>query len=237
MDLLRKEKIKNKRKPDKNKIEFYTSDCSPYGITFGAWTVRWWKWCFSIQRDKNPTIDKTGIYANEKQSKPTWFLAGTWVSEERKYPHRKCSIPNGVSILFPIINCEENPLEYPNLRSKEEMKNRLLYDMGTVRDLKCLVNGEKIPPQLVHSDPEFFDITIRSDMSENKKGGNTLMTTSGYWIFLKSLPKGNHHIEFEGSYQYGKLYSGATYDISVNRGTDRNMLLSTNQISTGSDSK
>ena len=64
----------------------------------------------------------TGVYANEKQTEPTWFLAGIWVSEERIYPHRKCSIPSGVSILFPIINCEENRLEYPNLKSNQEMK-------------------------------------------------------------------------------------------------------------------
>jgi len=210
-----KKTIKNKIKPDKNNIEFYTSNSSPYGVTFGAWTVRWWKWCFSIERNRNPTFDKTGIYANEKQSKPTWFLAGTWVSEERKYPHRKCSIPSGVSILFPVINCEENPLEYPHLGSKVEMKNRLLYDMSTVKKSECFVNGVEISPQLVESDPEFFHIKIRSDMSENKKGGDTLMTTSGYWIFLKPLSQGNYHINFEGSYQNGKLYSGATYDISV----------------------
>jgi hypothetical protein len=215
VDTLPKEIRKNERKSSKNKVEFFTSDSSPYGVTFGAWTVRWWKWCFSIDRNKNPTIDKTGIYANEKQSKPTWFLAGTWVSEERKYPHRKCFIPSGVSILFPVINCEENPLEYPDLRSKEDMKNRLLSDMSTVRKLECFVNGEEIPPQLVESDPEFFNISIRSDMSENRKGGDTLMTTSGYWIFLGPLPEGNYDVNFEGSYQYGKLYSGATYDISV----------------------
>ena len=205
----------NKTISGENEIEFFPAGSSPYGVTFGAWTVRWWKWCFSIDRNRNPTIDKTGIYANEKQSKPTWFLAGTWVSEERKYPHRKCSIPSGVSILFPVINCEENPLEYPELKSKEDMKKRLLHDMGTVNKSECTVNGKKIPPQLVESDPEFFDINIRSDMAENNKGGDTLMTTSGYWIFLKPLGAGNYHVSFEGAYQYGKLYSGATYDILV----------------------
>ena len=207
--------VKNEMKPERTRMEFYTSNSRPHGLTYGAWTVKWWKWCFSIERDRNPTIDATGIYANEKQSRPTWFLAGTWVSEHKKYPHRKCSIPAGVSVLFPVINCEENPLEYPHLKSKKDMKERLLHDMSTVTELQCSVNGEKIAPQLVQSDPEFFRINIRSDMSENKKDGNTLMTSSGYWIFLKHLAKGNYNINFEGSYQHGKLYSGATYDISV----------------------
>jgi hypothetical protein len=207
-------------------ISFFTKDCRPYGETYGSWTVKWWKWWFSIKRNRNPAIDKTGIYANQKQSKPTWFLAGTWVSEDRMHPHRKCSIPNGVSILFPVINCEENPLEYPDLKSDDEMKMRMMMsdrlqaDMDTVSKFECFVNGKEITPEFVKSDPEFFIIKIRGDMAENKKGGETLMTASGYWIFLKPLPEGNYHINFEGSYQYGKLYTGATYDISVRDNTN-----------------
>jgi hypothetical protein len=202
-------------KTQQNEIEFYSCDSSPYGITYGGWTVRWWKWWFSIDRNRNPAADQTGIYANEKQSMPTWFLAGTWVSENRNHPYRKCSIPSDVSILFPIINCEENPLEYPDLISQEAMRKRLQADMDTVRNKECFVNGREIPPQFVKSDPEFFQINIRSDMSENKKGGDTVMTASGYWVFFKPLSKGSYHINFEGSYQNGKLYAGAIYDISV----------------------
>ena len=209
------ETLENKSKPNKSKAEFYTADSSPYGVTFGAWTVRWWKWCFSIERSRNPTIDSTGKFCAEGQGGYVWFLAGTWVSEERNYPHRKCSVPSEVSILFPLINCEENPLEYPNLKTQDDMTKSLSEDMATVRKLKCCVDGEELPPQLVHSDPEFFGITIRSDMALNNKGGETTMTSSGYWVFLKPLPKGNHHISLEGSYQYGKLHSGAVYDISV----------------------
>jgi hypothetical protein len=215
MGTVKKEMTDKGTKPESKSIGFYTSGYSPYGTTFGDWTVRWWKWCFSIPRHRNPTLDKTGAHAAEKQTNPTWFLAGTWVSEERNYPHRKCSIPRGVSLLFPVINCEENPLEYPHLKSKSDMKNRLSYDMNTVRRLECFVDNEEIPPQRVGSDPEFFEIEIRSDMSENKRGGNTLMTTDGYWIFLKPLSTGTHHINFEGSYQHGRLYSGATYELSV----------------------
>jgi hypothetical protein len=215
MDSLDEQTMKNNEISVTTKIEFFPSGSSPYGETYGQWTVKWWKWCFSTPREINATIDEIGIYANQGQSEPVWFLAGCWVRPDRKYPHRKCSIQAGVSILFPLINCEENPLEYPDLKSKEDMKKRLLHDMGTVRELECSVNGNKIIPQLVESDPEFFEIDIRSDMAENKRGGHTVMTASGYYIFLKPLPSGKYYISFEGSYQYGRLYSGATYDILV----------------------
>lgn len=202
-------------------VNYHTSDSSPHWFSFGSWTVKWWKWCFSIERERNPTIDRTGIRANENQMRPTWFLAGTWVSESRIYPHRKCSIPQGVSILFPVINCEENPLEYPELKrekpdeEKDVMRKRLNEDVKTVQDVVCYVDNQIIPPQVVRSDPEFFEISIRSDMAENRTGGVTTMITEGHWVFLKPLARGYHHINFHGSYLYGKLHAGASYDISV----------------------
>lgn len=217
-----REPSKYKGKGVNTEIEYFTPDLFPHGSSYGAWTVRWWKWWFSIERNRNPALDQTGTYANQKQSRPVWFLAGTWVKEDRKYPHRKCSIPSGVSILFPVINCEENPLEYPDLKSDEAMRNRLLQDMGTVRKLECIINGQVIPPQSVESDPLFFAIRIRKDMSESGKGGNTRMTASGYWIFLRPLHEGNYHINFEGSYQFGKLYTGAIYDLAVRDDLDVN---------------
>lgn len=199
-----------------NEIEYFTFDDLPHGNSYGAWTVRWWQWWFSIERNRNPALDQTGIYANQKQSGQVWFLAGTWVKKDRNYPHRKCSISSGISVLFPVINCEENPLEYPNLKSDKAMRDRLLEDMGTIRDLECVINDQVIPPQRVESDPLFFAIKIRKDMSESNKGGNTRMTASGYWVFLRPLLEGTYRINFEGSYQNGKLYTGATYDLTVN---------------------
>jgi hypothetical protein len=212
---LKKGTTKDLRISNNNKIEYYTSASSPYGVTYGAWTVKWWRWCFSIERKRNPTTDNSGAFCCEGQERPVWFLAGTWVSEDRNYPYRKCTIPSNVSILFPLINCEENPLEYPNLKSEDDMRKSLSADMGTVRKLECLVDDKKLPPQLVHSDPEFFSIRIHSDMGLNGRGGDTTMTSSGYWVFLKPLSVGNHRISLEGSYQYGKLYSGANYDLLV----------------------
>jgi hypothetical protein len=208
---------------DKEKIEFYGSGSNPHGITYGAWTTKWWKWFFSIERARNPVFDMTGRYANEKQSGPTWFLAGTWVSEKRRFPFRRCVIPSGVSVLFPVLNCEVNPLEYPFLKSKVDLKKHILSDRRTIGKLECFINDRELPPQLVESDPEFFPIKLRGDLSENGSSGNTIMTASGYWIFIKTLPEGIHRLTFEGSYLYGKLYSGAKYKISVRGNATSNL--------------
>lgn len=214
--------LERKGKPDNEKVDFYSADSFPYGISFGSWTVRWWNWIYSIPKNRNPSFDDTGKFAAEGQSGPVWFLAGTWVHQHTNYPHRMCSVSSDVSLLFPLINCEENPLEFPEYKAEDELKTQdtmrrvLSKDMATVRGLKCRIDDDDgLPAQLVRSDPEFFSVILPNDIPIHHVGGSTVMTTSGYWIFLKPLSKGSHYISFEGSYQYGKLHSGATYDIMV----------------------
>src|SRR5690242_21263956 len=63
-------------------------------------------------------VDKTGVHADVSQ--PTdhvWFLAGKFGTENKDLPQRKCTVPFGRAILFPIINCEANQLEYPELKT------------------------------------------------------------------------------------------------------------------------
>jgi hypothetical protein len=217
MNLLHEETIKNKRKPDNNKIEFFTFDSSPYGVNFGAWTVEWWRWFLLTPRSINPVVDGTGKYAYVNQpSDHVWFLAGKVVNEDRNLPNRFCRILNGRSILFPVINYEANPLEYPELRAHQDLIDRVKREEDTIIKKRCCVNGKRIPPQRVKSDPPIFELRINEDNAANiKEGGSTRASADGYWVFLKPLPVGDYVISFEGSCEYGKLYSGANYHLEV----------------------
>ena len=44
---------------------------------------------------------------------------------------------------------------------------------------------------------------------------STDATADGYWIFLKPLPRGVYTIRFEGSCEFGRLNSGAVYEIEI----------------------
>jgi hypothetical protein len=199
-------------------ILFFTSDCTPYGETYGRWTVKWWQWFLLTPKSINPVLDETGKYADVNQTyNDVWFLAGKFADEDRKsFPNRVCRIPAGKSILFPVINCEANPLEYPELKTHQELVEHVKRDEDTIIKKNCSVDGKEIPAQRIKSDPLVFELTINKDNAANiKGGGNTYASADGYWVFLKPLPKGEHFISFQGSCEYGKLNSGANYDLEI----------------------
>lgn len=201
----------------KNKIEFFTSESKPYGKTYGEWTVKWWQWALSIPKSINPVVDETGKNAGVNQpAADVWFLAGKFGSENKNFPHRECIIPAEKAILFPIINCEANPLEYPELRTEEDIIDHVSKDEDTIVKKECFINGERIPVQRVSSYPPIFPVTISEDNAVGiKGGGSTRAASDGYWVFLKPLPKGEYTISFAGSCEAGRLNSGANYRVRI----------------------
>ena len=199
-------------------ISFFSADCEPYGEMYGRWTVKWWQWFLSTPKSVNPVIDESGDYAHVNQPpNNVWFLAGKLADDEdKKLPNRFCRIPNGRSILFPVINCEANSLEYPELQTDQDLIERVKRDEDTIIKKECYVDGKSIPPQRVKSDPPIFELRLNEDNAISVKGGgNTYASADGYWIFLKPLPTGEHIISFQGSCEYGKLHSGAKYRLEI----------------------
>jgi hypothetical protein len=198
-------------------ITFFTADSPPpYGITYGGWTVEWWRWALSIPKSKNPVLDKTGEFAGENQpSKDIWFLAGKLAEENRNLYSRSCRIPTGRSILLPVINCEANPLELPELKTDEDIIQYIKKEEDKIIMEECYVDGKLIPPQRVRSDPVIFHFKMVKHNLFTEEGGSTRASADGYWVFLKPLTKGEHTISFRGSCEKGRLNSGAIYHLEV----------------------
>jgi hypothetical protein len=202
---------------DSSYISLFLPTEKPYGRSYGAWTAKWWQWILSIPKPKNPLLDQTG--ENWMIGQPisdVWFLAGCYRDFERKYPHRKIEIPRGRGILFPVLNCEANPLEYPKLHSHEDLINHVTHDVSTVVRKSVSVNGVSMNPSRVQSDPQIFKVTLTSNnVFETMNSGTTYASADGYWIFLKPLPIDRYNICFEGSCEFGSLHSGADYVLSI----------------------
>jgi len=198
-------------------INYYTVGSRPYGITYGGWTVRWWKWFFSTPKTINPAVDQSGKFAHINQPRENlWFLAGKLGTLNKILPRRLCRIPFSRSILFPVINCEVNPLECPELTTIRDLTEYVQADENTIVLKECYVDGENIPVQRVKSDPDVFEAHIHA---ENPFGavreGISPVAADGYWVFLGPLPKGKHNISFRGSCEKGRLNSGAYYDLLI----------------------
>ncbi len=197
----------------------------PYGISYGAWTVKWWRWALGTPKSDNPVVDNTGEkWQNGQTHKDVWFLAGKFGSQDKNVPTRTVKMPQGRSILIPILNCEANPLEYPHLDSNDKLINHVKSDIETVVKKDCFIKivgndeSHRLNPARVQSDPEIFEVKI-VDYRDNPKTsmgeGVTNAAAEGFWIFLKPLPVGEYEITFKGSCENGNLYAGATYLLKI----------------------
>jgi hypothetical protein len=195
-------------------VEYFTPDSRPYGLTYGQWTVKWWQWLTTIPTDSNPAADETGRDAAVNQTNPSvWFLAGTFGG---KSVYRKCTIPAGRSVLFPVINYEMNPIERPELKTDSDLIRHVVEDEDDVLNLECIIDSQAIPVYRVSSDPIMFPITIPENNPFNTSGGTTTRATSdGYWVFLKPIESGEHNLYFAGSCSSGIRNVRATYDLRV----------------------
>ena len=196
-------------------IGYIKSDSVQFGKSFGEWTVLWWRWALETAKSINPVIDNSGKYADINQPTDVWFLAGKFVDGTRNLPNRHCRIPAGRAILFPVINCEVNTHEYPELRTDNDLITHVKKDIDSIIMRECFINGEYLPPQRQKSDPPIFEVNINKDNGLGVKGGRTNVSSDGYWIFLKPLVKGQYDIGFEGICRIGTRYSGAKYMLIV----------------------
>lgn len=194
--------------------EFFTPHSKPFGISYGEWTVRWWQWLLSIPNDLNPALDETGKYAKLNQSDPNvWFLAGTYTGNSA---HRKCVISPSKAILFPVINYETNPLEFPALRSESALVETVIHDIDDIVNPEAIVDGQKVPAYRVRSDPPTFPIELpRNNFFHVPGGGVTRAASDGYWVFLKPLAIGEHDIHFAGSCTGGSRMVTASYHLTI----------------------
>lgn len=199
------------------KIKLFSNIDRPYGTTYGAWTVKWWQWLLSIPLDINPLSDQIGQHWNSAQPlSDVWFLAGNFGSTNRIFPKRKIKMQFGRGILFPVLNCEANALEYPDLKTHEDLLKHVSHDVDTIIKRDCFVNGIRLNSIRIPSDPRIFRVSINKDNAFGvKNGGSTDAAADGYWVFLKPLPQGVYSIHFEGSCEFGRLNSGANYEIVI----------------------
>jgi hypothetical protein len=196
-----------------NRVEVYTPDDKPFGLTYGQWTAKWWKWVLSVPSTNNPLLDDSGSLAEVNQNGPVWFLAGTL--GENKCPERSCQLPTGKSVLFPVINYEANVVENPELSSNQQLIEHVMEDMNDIVVKEATVDGEKVSVYRIHSNPFIFDMRLERTNILKLSPQTINVAADGYWVFLKPLKQGRHEIYFHGSCSGGTRSSAAIYHINV----------------------
>jgi hypothetical protein len=191
----------------------FSPDSMPYGLTYPEWIVKWWRWILSIPREKNPALDKSGIYVEERQSHSNvWFLSGTFGGPVV----RKCKIPLGKAILMPIINYECSFADEPSIKTVTGLEMKCKSEIDDIKNLSFSIDQLPLSdaaPYRVRS--PLFDVHLGENNILDVEQQTTKMISEGYWVFIKPLIIGSHRLTSFGSCQSGKIMIGITYDIYV----------------------
>jgi len=190
--------------------EVFQINSNPYGQSYVKWTEKWWQWLFSIPKDQNPVTDKTGENCGKGQKGPVWFLAGT--TRNRLRAQRSCVIPDGRSILFPIIVSQFSHSEKPTLNHRELVRYTA-DDINETSVLEVIIDGIHLRNLSKYRIQSYFILDLVRGNIWDVQPGPTWAASDGFWVFLKPLNKGKHTISFHGVEP--NFETSVTYDITI----------------------
>jgi hypothetical protein len=174
---------------------------APYGISYPAWVAKWWQWIMPIPKANNPALDATGEKCDLNQmDQNVWFLATTFGGNIK----RDCDIPEGRSILVPVLIGMCDNISEPKRKSGIELRDcawsgieNAVYEL-TVDNVKF----NNITQYRVET--PVFNLTIPSDNAwGNPTGGKDIAEAKavavGVYVLLPPLSKGVHNVHFSSS--------------------------------------
>ncbi len=176
-------------------LTIFTPDSSPYGLTFGEWTSKWWQWFVSIPNDANhPLNDAKGCPATNQEG-PVWFLAGSITG----YAERTCTIPQGKAILQPILVAECSTAEQSSLKTESELRACAVSSASHFRNMEVTIDGVHLTDMQKYSAVSpLVNVTYPDNPIMAATPGTSPAVVAGNWVFLGPLPEGTHEIHRQG---------------------------------------
>lgn len=171
----------------------------------------WWQWAYSMSDSESAVRDINGSKCHVNQTGDVWFLAGGY---GRSKISRKCTIPAGNNIFFPVINMVYYPRN-SNLPTCESVKISAALNNDKLLKIDVELNGSKIsnPRSLRLKSPKCFDLLGMVPRYYNPRKVYP-SASDGYWVMLKPLEKGIHTLKFNAKYQRpGKPFGDTAQDI------------------------
>lgn len=177
-------------------------------VSLKALSAQWWQWALAIPESENPLTELTdaGSRCMVGQRGDVWFLAGTFFTGGTF--SRKCSVPAGVTIFFPIYNsvqvnspgiCGESPVPL----TVAELRARAASSVDGVTKITVTLDGTAVKSiRRVRS--EVFAAALPTENLFNPfcgPGGVPAAIYSpgvddGYYVKLEGLKPGPHTLQF-----------------------------------------
>lgn len=175
-----------------------------HGMSYAEWSAEWWKWAVSMPLDHHPLADTADCSAG--QSGSVWFLGGSFVTAETT---RRCTIPAGKALFFPVLNTECSTIE-PDPFNGETEAELSACAKGWVDGATgfCTIDGvpvQNMDKYRVQSPLfTFGPLPANNVLFIDVPPGTTGQSVSdGIWLMLAPLPVGQHNIDFGGVFASG----------------------------------
>jgi hypothetical protein len=181
--------------------------------------AEWWQWALSTPAETGGPFDagRVSCAVNQPRRNVLFLAAPFNVSGSVV---RTCTDPvgRGTRIFFPVINTECSNVEDPPFYGATAKDRRACVknDIFDPANLRVTVDGHSFPVSKAK-----FDIVSR-DFAFTAVPGNPVgltgsgqSTTRGVWLLLQPLQKGEHTIEFTGSYPALDFSVSVTYHLTV----------------------
>jgi hypothetical protein len=179
----------------------------PFGKSWGVWASLWCRWMLSIPKKRNPSLDITGKYCSINQdNKDIWFLTGTFGNINPV--KRKCTIPTGKAILFPVLVKEDSLAEDSDLKTDTDLIKRCEQATNRLINIEASIDDQKIEHlEKYRVRSEVFDLVFPKDNVYSVRPGLTRSVCDGYWLFIRPLQAGTHSILFKGETSLEEPYT------------------------------
>lgn len=179
----------------------------------------WWQWASSMPSRESPVSDTTGANCGVNQRQDVWYLAGGYGTSLIK---RSCSVPSDRYIFFPVINM----LVYPSQGSTQtcdDMKAMAAENNDRFVYIRVFLDGSQVKnaERFCVASDDCFDLSARVPATASAPSFSP-SATGGYWIMLRPLPIGSHHLKFQAFYTnpdsgFGDMVQNITYDLIITK--------------------
>lgn len=176
-----------------------------------AMSAEWWQWALSIPAATNPLGDSTGAYCMVGQRGPTWFLAGR--DKPGMPTQRTCTVPANSPLFFPVINSV-----WVNTPGGSECDNEPVYTVAELRakvapaidgatGISVMLNNRQVK-DVRRVKSKAFAAVFPANGPWDPDGKSPCLVPGklyypsvddGYYVRLRGLPEGQHHLSFRGT--------------------------------------
>jgi hypothetical protein len=182
-----------------------TPDFVIAGRTYGEWSAAWWQWALSIPASSHPLFDKGDCTTG--QSGQVFFLGGKFCvlgdkSCNASLAKRKCTVPRGRNLFFPIVNTfdEGTPTDVPPV-TINDLRAVVQGIIDGATNLEVDLDGQSLKDlRAFRVQSSVFGFTLPADNFFGAPAGVYFPTADeGYYVMLEPLSAGSHLLHFTGS--------------------------------------